>query len=431
MNNNSNKSILIIGPVSPKGIGDASQYYSSVNMCNELAPHWNLTLMIPDISNYVSVFKGLTFRTELIEQGDVGYLRLGGYIRYQQKGNVQLKHNDDNIFTKIISNISSYIPLFPIVDTELAVKRLKIKKFDGGIFGGHTFTLGAAHYIVKYNVIDKLVSGPKILSPISISKIGLNKLSKYMYHNIIYNFIKSLTKFDKIFVRGKYSYNILTEYYQINNVEKGLDTGFCLRKLYNKNNIFRNNDIVIIPRRGFFYSYNKSNLYKNYLKFLIKLINNFIKKGYKIVLSNQAMEMSSINDLLSLIKEKKLLDNIQISIPNNIIESYYLLSKSKLVITSYMHGGITAFCSNTPCVFIMPKEDTKVLDILESIKLNIPEFFIDIFSIKDDNYHLHLNIITNLLENNLRYNNIISNNIEKEYKKIYKPTTYLKKMLNS
>jgi polysaccharide pyruvyl transferase WcaK-like protein len=53
-----------------------------------------------------------------------------------------------------------------------------------------------------------------------------------------------------------------------------------------------------------------------------------------------------------------------------------------LVITSRLHGGITAMSAGSPVLFLAPGGDVKVLDVLSSVGLDANDFMIDLFDAK-------------------------------------------------
>ena len=114
----------------------------------------------------------------------------------------------------------------------------------------------------------------------------------------------------------------------------------------------------------------------------------------------------------------------------SINECLNLYSSSDLVITSYMHGGITAFASGTPAIFIMPKTDIKTLDILASIKLDPEKHFINMFDMNELKFNFVCEKIDRILENPLAASKSVRIGLDSEYHTIFKPMKHLKFLLD-
>ena len=104
---------------------------------------------------------------------------------------------------------------------------------------------------------------------------------------------------------------------------------------------------------------------------------------------------------------------LQIVIPKNLVEVYELYDSSDMVVTSRIHGGISALSLGVPALFVLPLVETKVLDVLSFLGLDINSFLVDMFdadALKSENI---INKIGNILENLDYYKKTVESAVKK------------------
>jgi len=99
----------------------------------------------------------------------------------------------------------------------------------------------------------------------------------------------------------------------------------------------------------------------------------------------------------------RILQKIAIAKPRSLNEDWEYLSSPIMVLTSRMHAGLMALSGGIPTIFLQPRDDTKVLDVLSTIGVNEEEFIVDAFSEKNFSEEL-TNRITYMINN---YENIV------------------------
>jgi polysaccharide pyruvyl transferase WcaK-like protein len=317
--------------------------------------------------------------------------------------------------------LSSYI-----IDKYFNSLIMKSYSFDGSIFGGHTICGRIYSYIYKYEAFHSAKKTHSVTAPISISKHALaqysNETSAYKTLKMIKRLKQSLQKFDFIYVRGPYSLRILRDYLGVDEEKIGtaLDTGFGAKLLFPEIKAGASQQrktprIIIIPRKDYFYYfYRKEGAYKLYLESLAKLIL-WISKNFdaEICLSPQTISEkhdvlsseAAVTDLCSVLEKYSVrsLDGLKVFKPKNLINAYSFYSSSDLVISSYMHGGIMALSLGIPAFFILPSMETKVLDVLSFLGLDVKSFFMDMFHADSLKSEVLVNSTRDLLENIRRY----------------------------
>lgn len=385
--------------------------------------------MCPYLKDNFSVFKGMNFDVSFLDSSFMGCLSIYRLLGARARSS-KISQNDSHITPAIprttlrplnilYRKLNRHLPPVNWHDKFTSLYMLRHLQFDAGILGGHTCTIDLQDYIMKYDVIRSTVKGPIVTSPISISILALKEGTSLFNRKLIMSKLRSsLQKFEFIYVRGPYSLKILRDHLNIENVGMALDTGFGIR-LTHPQSIPRKGKkrIVIIPRRNYFDIYGREKLYKLYLN----AIANFIIWAYEnldceIFLSSQTINRESIDDLLNILRQRRfysILKSLRIVIPKSIVEMCNLYGSSDLVISSYMHGGITSLALGVPAFFIMPFTDIKLLDILAFLDLDRRTFAIDMFnseSLKPENL---IDKIGNITENLEYYKNIINSAIDK------------------
>jgi polysaccharide pyruvyl transferase WcaK-like protein len=273
-----------------------------------------------------------------------------------------------------------------------------------------------------------MVKGPIILAPISLSLIGFKhdiKLSKFLKY--------TLKKFSKIYVRGPYTFELIKILFDIdeNKMSMCLDSGFWHLLDPMLNQLVRNGHvekkrvrILILPRMDYFYAYNKNILYEYYLRCLKDLILRLSKKyDCEFIIASYTVDNSRFSaskaakDLIYALKNNieklDLTDLVYIERPRTLIDSLRLFSSADIVVTSYMHAGIVALSAGIPTVFILPRFDIKVLDVIRYLNLPVDKFFIDMFNstfLRSDSV---LNLFEGIIKNLEYYKSVITYAVDK------------------
>lgn len=435
------RKVVVAGVVTPRGLGDALQYCVAVKLLNNLLSEADITLMCPDLKNGLFVFKNLNINANFVDLNPAGYLVLWRLLRSSLINRHRLRNEKTEVTKKKVNQLKMHSRIiktakrayekyftFYNVDKFIGSGFLRSFQFDAGIIGGHTLGEAIYRYIVEYDMISSVVNGSLVMSPFSVSKVGLEhfgqKTSIFKRTLMIKRLRKSLQRFDFIYTRGPQSLEILRDYLGINEQKIGmaLDSGFGLKLIHNslatsktlKREKWR---IVIVPRKDYFYIYDRKDLYPLYLNtltdFILWLYENF---DCEIVLSSQSIVSDVIHDLMHDLRRRgndSCLKLLQIVIPKNLVEACELYDSSDMVVTSRMHGGISALSLGVPALFVLPLVETKVLDILSFLGLDINSFLVDMFdadALKSENF---VNKIGKILENLDYYKKTVESAVNK------------------
>ena len=449
--------IAVVGPVSPAGLGDALQYYVMVSLCNDYFDKANMTFICP-IKERISVFKELELNARLINTGLNGGLLLEYLLSLSipHKNNKGVKKitggaqvDKVNTVSKIIRIIGNnndpylaYTCKYILSKYIVSPVAKSVFSFDAGIFAGHTICHPLGLYIAQYETFRSLVRGPMLTSPISLSKLIVNGQKPW----ILKRLRQSLQKFDFIYVRGPHSLGILKTGLNIDEERVGmaLDSGFGIRlvcpDIITSNALGRKaSRIVIIPRKDYFYSYNREDSYKSYLDALIGLSLWFSRNlDVEVFFASQNVDYSrmsdqaAIDDVLRLLKKRHSSQHFKCSSiiePNNIIDAYKLYASADLVISSRMHGGIMALSAGVPSVFIIPSADVKVLDVLSFLGLDIGPYLIDMFDVNALKAENFINRVENITRNLEYHRKIVESAVNRTLPTVQLPVRTLAKLL--
>lgn len=452
------KSLALAGVANPRSLGDALQCSVMVKLMRKFFPKAELTFFCPNIKSGFFVFKDLNLNARLLDLGPVGghnvlactllpsLLHQGTFKREKKspgQGSNKKAYMLWRIYQVISKKYGNHITPY-VVDKYANSFIMKPFKFDASIFAGHTICGGVYPYIYKYEALRSATEGPMVTSPISISKLALEgyerKNSKFGRDMMLKRLRNSLQKFDFIYARGSYSLKILRDYLNIDErkTAMALDSGFGAKLICpiakSSETIKKKIRILIIPRKDYFCMYEKEWLYKSYLTSLAELIVWLFRDfGVEVYLTSQTIDVKyvgaqvAINDLLNVLKRH---DNSHLKYlkpvkTNDLVTACKLCSSMDLVITSYMHGGITALSSGVPAFFILPSTDIKVLDVLSFVGLDVKSFFVDAFAadaLKTENF---ANKIGKIVDNLKFYKKSVRHSVEKALPTIELPVKKL------
>jgi polysaccharide pyruvyl transferase WcaK-like protein len=445
---------VLVGTVSPVGLGDALQCYVGIRLLNNLLSEADITFVSPDLEEEISVFRDLKFNARLSSVGLTGANLLKSFLPSaisqkrelidNKKTNKEIKIDTVNTVLENLLNLGKKIIYSPVfgnyIDRSIA---RSFFSFNAGIFGGHTISTNVYKFTSQYETLRSVVRGPILTFPISVSKLPFK-----LYGNKTWIRLKqSLQKLNFIYVRGPHSLEILRDNLNIDEdrVAMALDSGFGMR-LINPDIIASKGSekkalrIVIVPRKDYFYQYNRSNLYKYYLDAIIGLIL-WLSKNFEaeVYLTNQTVDYdpmgdrNAINDVVLLLKKRtrnsQCLKYLTIIESNSIIEAYRLYSSADLVVTSRMHGGVIALSSDTPVVFLMPSSDVKILDNLSFLGLDRKRFLIDMFDVNALKAENLVKKTENIIENLQYHRKIIKSAVTEKLPTIEQPVRHLAKLL--
>jgi len=447
--------MVVVGVVSPAGLGDALQYCVLIRSLNKLFPEANLQFICPGLEEENSVFKNLKLNARLISiwftrsqfltyllHSSIPYKRTS---RVEKEATAEVQVDRLNAIPRIVRIIgrkyynyinSSFLSSFLI---------RSICPLDSGIFGGHTLGYPSlSYYVDQYETLRSIVKGPMLASPISISALALEQCGQKT--SILKELRQSLRKFDFVYVRGPHSLQILRDYVKIDEerVAMALDSGFGVKLIFP--DITASKDlgkealrVVIIPRGDYFYHYNKWNLYKPYLVALVNLILWLSKNiDVEVYLSSQTMghgqmdDQTAISDVVRVLEKRgnnQMLKRLKIVKPSSVADAYMLYRSADLMITSRMHGGIMALSAGVPAVFIVPSTDLKVLDVLSFLGLDASAFLINMFDVNALRAENFINKIRNVLENLEYYANIVEYSVNRSLPTVELPVRTLAKLL--
>jgi len=441
--------ILLAGVVAPSGLGDELQYVVGAALITKQLSNAKVDLFIPTgslntpltlipSSSSIRVLQGFPERTSA---SGIFRMFVGSGVTKQisQKSALPEYYTkpSKNLVSKLKELISKRYYENIIIATYVrpAVGRfIDGLNYDGGFIGGHTIEYSAFFdYLLTYNCARIIVKGPLITYPISASLIGLKNRERYLKA-----LRKALQRLDVIFVRGRYSYDILTEFVDPSRLLVALDLGFGIRILTeNPGNIVRRWNLVvcIVPRKDYFYLYSLAQLYPRYLlalKHLIRvLISEFDADIWLVPHTTKSPtrlgDEYAILDLLGILDES-LRRNIEIMAPQSIFDSARVFSSCDMVVTSRMHAGIVSLAYGKPALFFMPRDDVKVLDILSYLGLSEERYIIDSFN--PGEYDRLPGMVKGVLFNLSQETKIIEFTISRHLPDIEKPVVLAKKLLS-
>jgi len=121
--------------------------------------------------------------------------------------------------------------------------------------------------------------------------------------------------------------------------------------------------------------------------------------------------------------------SIQVVKPNNLFDTFKLYGSADLVISSFMHGGITALSLGVPALFVLPRADIKVLDVLSFIGLDTDSFFIDAFNANSLRTENILRKVGKILENLEYYKKTVESVVNRAMPTVELPVKTLANLL--
>jgi len=456
--------VALVGVATPRGLGDALQYSVMVNLLQKLFSETELIFLCPNLRNGFPVFKDLNLNARLLDLGPVGAYNVLAYTllrhsflhqstsKREKRKHSQGSNKKASMLLRIVQAINKkYEKYFTpyVVDKFANSFIMKSFSYDASIFGGHTICDGIYPYIYKYEAFRSATEGPMVTAPISISKFALEhyelKNSKFKKIIMLKRLRRALQKFDFIYTRGPYSLRILRDHLSIDErkTAMALDSGFGAKLIHpsikSSETLNEKLKILLAPRKDYFCVYEREGLYRMYLNSLVALIL-WLSKNFdvEVYLTSQTVDVkyvtggqAAINDLLHILKkhDNKHLKYLKSVKPEGLVDACKLSSSMDLVITSYMHGGITALSLGVPTFFILPSEDIKVLDVLSFVGLDVNSFLIDAFaadSLKAENF---INKIGKIVDNLEFYKENIEHIINKTLPTIELPVRKLIELL--
>lgn len=399
--------VCVIGLTRILGLGDAAQYYIAAMLINKVVPQAKTTLLCPYCRLDKEVIKDLRIDFRISEWKPVPLLSallMSVKDHYTRCGwNKSISMNDSHSrhsimrgsFIKVLTCTKTFRAIdcvFGHLSSQILLNTTNKQGFDCGIIGGHTVFCGCAW---SYRLARRLVKGPLVIGPISLPRL--------LHRWDLWAVKKYLMKMDHIYVRGFYSYSILKELIGVKDerMDVALDTGFGIvlipelilslnkvqKQKYKRDCEIR---VTILPRPSHFDVYGKGAeaLRSKYLATLAKAVAKLIESyDCEIVVTSQIVKNGrDIKEFLETLEGKisrSFKKRIRIVKVRSLVDACALYSSSDLVISSYMHGGIFALALGVPAIFVMPREEVKVLDILSFLQLDADIFLLDMFNVKD------------------------------------------------
>jgi len=439
--------ILVAGVVPPIGLGDELQQLVGAALITKHFSNAKVDLFIPrgslnapltliPSSSSIRVLQGFPQRTDVFYI--IYTMFVGSYVSKQKPQKVASPEHNTTLSKNLVSRLKDLAKRYyesTIMATYVrpAVGRFGLK-YDGGFITGHTVEYTAFFdYLLTYNCARFVVKGPLITYPISASLIGLKHRERYLKA-----LRKALQRFDAIFVRGRYSYDILTKFVDPSRLLVTLDSGFGIRILAeNPGNFVRRRSLVvcIVPRNDYFYFYNLGQLYPRYLLTLKHLIRVLISEfdveiwlvPHTVKSSTRLGDEYATHDLLGVLDES-LRRNIEIKAPQKIFDSARIFNSCDMVVTSRMHAGIVSLAYGKPTLFFMPRDDVKILDILSYLGLSEERYIVDSFNPRE--YDKLPGMVKDVLFNLSQETKTIEFTIGRHLPDIEKPVILVKKFLS-
>ena len=437
--------ILCSGIVPATGLGDALQYLVGALLTHKNIPNSEITLSMPNIEHTKHIVApALTIK-------EAKKIKLVPGL-YEQVSLISLLKSMNNKNGPQISSLrlgrrGTLLPIDLPVPLAMLIyygarpslcRLLEGLRYDACLIGGHTIEAGAfTTYITTYNCARTITKGPLITFPISASCMGLREKAKLL------RILKmSLNRLDMIFVRGKHSYNILAKIIKDDyRLDTALDSGFAIKLLYPSlsKSSQKTHKLVtgVIPRKDYFYTYNRIRLYVQYLKLLKCLIEDLTKKFDAEVLLiphslksvEKAIDLSdesAVDDLVDILSDH-VKEHVKVTKPLNVLDSLKIINSCDILITSRMHAGIIALAYGKPAMFFMPKEDIKVLDVLSTLGLDEKLYIVDSFNPRE--YGKLISITSDMVQNLSRETKVVEYAVNRHLPEAEKPVILMRKLL--
>jgi hypothetical protein len=387
--------VLVAGVVSVAGLGDALQCYVGALLVKRVMPYSEVIIHVSGPkSELLPRDTWINYSASLVEQSSISYiLKRRLQSEANQSSTSHFSHaSSAGAISRLLPCMMQRYYMSKTVNLyarPALCKLLNMESYDCGLVGGHTIEISAFfEEVLTYRCARVVTRGPLISFPLSISALGLSARRKHL------DLLKrSLNVFDAIFVRGSFSRNIITKFMDEDRVFIGLDAGFGVRLLNPKPWRTSRERLVmgIIPRRDYFYFYQREGMYAEYLKALKKLIEYATANNLEVLLiphslrsNTTSIELSdenAIEDLLGIIGEEHR-RKIKVAVPKDLLEDIRLLSSLDVLVTSRMHAGILALAYDIPSIFFQPKDDVKVLDLLSMLGFKPDKYLVDCFNPK-------------------------------------------------
>jgi len=420
------KPVLVVGVVRSSALGDFMQYYAAVELLRRHLPDPDLVLAVPGGSGPREMIPGTRVLDGLGEMASVRHFART-VIRRKSEGTEfsgtrlqKEKVSSTQSAIGLLSNQWSHSWRYSRYLQPAIARARSSERFAAAVVGGHTVGRTVLRTcMVDYFVSRTLTKGPVITFPISISKIGV----KNVQPNIL---TKMLKCFDRVFVRGPYSLELLGKYVGKERAEIALDSGFALRgilgPLKRKSVGLR---VAILPRLDYFTAYNEPALQDLYISSLAKVTRWLTRsRNAQVYLVPQTLpdevlgylgDMAAINRLLGHLGKEKM--RVRVFNPRgteleSVAQRYRLFASTDLVLASRMHGGILAMSAGAPTLFCLPTEDTKLLDVMSFLGLSIEDFVIDMFDSRQLQFANFVRKIKKLLDDSSRFSNITTRRVD-------------------
>jgi len=143
--------------------------------------------------------------------------------------------------------------------------------------------------------------------------------------------------------------------------------------------------IAIVPRSDYFVDFELfKKMYVSYVK-TIKTLVVTLNKRYDIdihLISHHPQDLKVIRSTCKVL-DQSTKSNIKVHHIDTVKKSIETLSNVDLIVTSRLHAGIIGMSFGVPAIFFMPSQDTKVLDVLDSLSLDKRLFLVDLFNSKE------------------------------------------------
>jgi len=427
--------ILVSGGVSPSAMGDLLQYYVATELLKKHIPAAQIVFSTPGSnSSLLELLSSVDLIPSLVEISSLSHL----VRRISDAMFVKANEEKSNLADMASTHQAPIVDIMRILRTRSpsswgirylrpAIAKVALRgPFCAGAVSGHTITSSAFFgHVTNYIVSRSLVRGPMVTFPISLSKIGIavyKKKEKLLE--------RSLRCFDVVFVRGPHSYELASNYVDSRRITTALDSGFGMRLLCGLATSGRKDGVVriaIVPRREYFFGYGKVRLYDLYLNALVKLIRSLIARGAtEVYLVPQSLEdsthvyrgqrmddVAATHDLTESLGSELSEGRLKILCPKSPVEAYRIFGSMNLVITGRMHGGIMAMAAGTPALFLLPKDDMKVLDVLSFLGLDSSQLTIDIFDAGALRFENLADRVTTLLRDSKQLQRTVTESVER------------------
>lgn len=273
---------------------------------------------------------------KVFEKEEIEYDFFDYWIEEKIFGNLYIKQNRNFLYKIILKLIFHFQLLLDLLYTKYLKKNIILKNYDSIVIGGGELLCGHKGFNTAIYNISRLAEHERInLYLIGVSgdlRMPQKRLDRYLI---------SLKRFKKIFVRDKYTKNILDSYYKIESSYYP-DVVFSYNKVfYNQNTMNKENYLLFVPicfNDNFTTTLKINNEYE-LVEYYMNIIHEEFKDYDKLYIATTTSEDISIaNKIVLILKNENI--NFEYIDCKSLDVYLQLVAKTKRIISGRMHAMI-------------------------------------------------------------------------------------------